>query len=61
MTDSLPPSQQRPPDGDEANAESDWGTSAPIDEAAAHDGDIDRHDEQPGFPDGPTGPAEGGD
>jgi hypothetical protein len=58
MTDSLPRSQQRPPDGGDA----EQPTPAPaLDEAAADDGHPEDHDEQPGFPDGPVSPAEGGD
>lgn len=54
MTDSLPPDQRRPPDAEEGG-EPGW-----IDEPAKPDGGV-QSEEQPGFPDAPTSPAEGGD
>ena len=62
MTDSLPRPQQRPPDGEEGDF-AGWDADAPPpphdSPAAEHAGE--EHDEQPGFPDRPPGPAEGGD
>ena len=74
MTDSLPRSQQRLPDGDEGDL-SGWDSEAspPPDDAerdpaaeeteqapAAQDAG-ERRTGQPGLPERPRGPAEGGD
>lgn len=59
MTDSLPRSQQRPPDSEEEAAPTSGAPA--FDDASAQGEPEEAHEEQPGFPEGPVSPAEGGD